>query len=92
MTAINWGELFPTKLSGLIFVAYMSLFVSQGRPEIIQHRSQSAINNVFFFSAAGILVTASQDHNSQYSYNTVTLVLLTEVLKLVVSAVIYTKQ
>ena len=41
---------------------------------------------------AGILVTASQDDNSQYSYNTVTLVLLTEVLKLVVSAVIYSKQ
>lgn len=69
MTAINWVELFPTKLAALIFVAYMSLFVSQG-----------------------ILVTASQDHNSQYSYNTVTLVLLTEVLKLVVSAVIYSKQ
>lgn len=40
----------------------------------------------------GILVTASQDKNNQYSYNTVTLVLLTEVLKLVVSAVIYSKQ
>lgn len=88
---INWGELFPTKLSGLIFVAYMSLFVSQG--EIIYYIH--SIRDPLFtsqFIVPGILVTASQDHNSQYSYNTVTVVLLTEVLKLIISAVIYCKQ
>lgn len=91
MTAINWGELFPTRLSGLIFVAYMSLFVSQGRCHFYKVQDKESINpSPPLF--AGILVTASQDSNSQYSYNTVTLVLLTEVLKLVVSAAIYAKQ
>ncbi|XP_075153365.1 UDP-galactose transporter senju [Haematobia irritans] len=64
--AINWRELFPTKVTFLIFILYMSLFIGQG-----------------------IFVTASQDSNNSYSYNTVTVVLLTEVLKLIVSAVLY---
>ncbi|XP_061402445.1 UDP-galactose transporter senju [Musca vetustissima] len=64
--AINWRELFPTKLTFLIFILYMSLFIGQG-----------------------IFVTASQESNNSYSYNTVTVVLLTEVLKLLVSASLY---
>lgn len=28
---INWQELFPTRLSGGIFITYMSLFVAQGK-------------------------------------------------------------
>ncbi|XP_013111151.1 UDP-galactose transporter senju [Stomoxys calcitrans] len=66
--AINWRELFPTKLTLLIFILYMSLFIGQG-----------------------IFVTASQDANNSYSYNTVTVVLLTEVLKLLVSGALYMK-
>ncbi|XP_073826636.1 UDP-galactose transporter senju-like [Musca autumnalis] len=66
--AINWRELFPTKLTFLIFILYMSLFIGQG-----------------------IFVTASQESNNSYSYNTVTVVLLTEVLKLLVSASLYLK-
>jgi hypothetical protein len=27
---INWSELFPTKLSAIIFVSYMVLFINQG--------------------------------------------------------------
>ncbi|KAF4514194.1 UNVERIFIED_CONTAM: hypothetical protein B566_EDAN019393, partial [Ephemera danica] len=64
----NWGELFPTKWSAIIFVSYMGLFINQG-----------------------ILVTASQSSSSEYNYNTVTVVLLTEVLKLAVSVVLYCK-
>jgi len=41
---------------------------------------------------AGILVTASQDSKKAYSYNTVTAVLLTELIKLVISAVMYSHQ
>jgi solute carrier family 35 (UDP-sugar transporter), member A1/2/3 len=41
---------------------------------------------------AGILVTASQSSTSEYNYNTVTVVLLTEVLKLVVSIALYCKE
>ncbi|PSN45928.1 hypothetical protein C0J52_20207 [Blattella germanica] len=65
---INWSELFPTKLSAVIFVSYMVLFINQG-----------------------IFVTASQSSNSAYSYNTVTVVLLTEVVKLVISVILYCK-
>jgi len=69
MGNIHWAELFPTRLSGCIFVGYIFLFVAQG-----------------------ILVTASKDDNNSYSYNTVTVVLLTEALKLVVSSCLYCRE
>ncbi|KAH8271795.1 hypothetical protein KR044_005548, partial [Drosophila immigrans] len=65
----NWRELFPTKLTFIIFLLYMSLFIGQG-----------------------IFVTASQETNNSYSYNTVTVVLLTEILKLIVSACLYCRE
>ncbi|EDW64012.1 UDP-galactose transporter senju [Drosophila virilis] len=68
MTA-NWRELFPTKLTFIIFLLYMSLFIGQG-----------------------IFVTASQESNNSYSYNTVTVVLLTEVFKLIVSTCLYCRE
>lgn len=40
----------------------------------------------------GIFVTASQDKDNKYRYNTVTLVLLTEALKLVVSSCLYCRE
>lgn len=43
----------------------------------------------FFIIFVGILVTESQEANNGYKYNTVTVVLLTEVLKLVVSSILY---
>ncbi|TDG53511.1 hypothetical protein AWZ03_000326 [Drosophila navojoa] len=43
------------------------------------------------FIGQGIFVTASQDSNNSYSYNTVTVVLLTEVFKLIVSTSLYCK-
>ncbi|XP_054743313.1 UDP-galactose transporter senju [Anastrepha obliqua] len=67
--SINWRELFPTKLTFVIFLLYISLFIGQG-----------------------IFVTASQEANNSYSYNTVTVVLLTEVLKLLVSASLYCRE
>ncbi|XP_041779311.1 UDP-galactose transporter senju [Anopheles merus] len=66
---VNWSELFPSRKSILIFITYMSLFVSQG-----------------------ILVTASQRSDNSYSYNTVLVVLLTETLKLVISAGLYCRE
>ncbi|XP_068144755.1 UDP-galactose transporter senju [Drosophila tropicalis] len=65
----NWRELFPTKLTFIIFLLYMSLFIGQG-----------------------IFVTASQESNNSYSYNTVTVVLLTEVFKLIVSICLYCRE
>ncbi|EDW25352.1 GL26549 [Drosophila persimilis] len=62
----NWRELFPTRLTFIIFLLYMSLFIGQG-----------------------IFVTASQESNNSYGYNTVTVVLLTEVFKLIVSTCLY---
>lgn len=64
----QWGALFPTPSSFLIFIIYMALFINQG-----------------------IMVTASQQADSSYSYNTVTVVLLTEVTKLLTSITVYLK-
>nr|XP_008191620.1 PREDICTED: uncharacterized protein LOC662078 isoform X3 [Tribolium castaneum] len=69
MSTFSWIELFPTKLSFVIFLAYILLFVGQG-----------------------ILVTASQKADNQYDYNIITVVLLTEVLKLIVSTLLYCKE
>ncbi|XP_058058857.1 UDP-galactose transporter senju [Anopheles bellator] len=44
------------------------------------------------FVSQGILVTASQRADNSYSYNTVLVVLLTEVLKLVISAGLYCRE
>ncbi|KAG8041881.1 hypothetical protein G9C98_007185 [Cotesia typhae] len=63
--SINWGELFPGRWSGIIFVSYMALFINQG-----------------------IIVTWSQN-GGDYKYNFVTVVLLTEIVKLIVSIVFY---
>ncbi|KAJ3630410.1 hypothetical protein MTP99_011606 [Tenebrio molitor] len=68
MSTLAWTELFPTKLSFVIFVSYILLFVGQG-----------------------ILVTASQKSDNQYDYNIITVVLLTEVFKLIASSVLYCK-
>ncbi|KAH8260349.1 hypothetical protein KR026_009942 [Drosophila bipectinata] len=65
----NWRELFPTKLTFMIFLLYMSLFIGQG-----------------------IFVTASQESNNSYGYNTVTVVLLTEVFKLIISTCLYCRE
>ncbi|BFZ11854.1 hypothetical protein BsWGS_14893 [Bradybaena similaris] len=62
------SDLFPTKLSFVVFISYMGLFINQG-----------------------ILVTASKSKDNSYSYNTVTVVLLTEVLKLVASTLLFIK-
>jgi len=43
------------------------------------------------FVAQGMLVTASRNGSSSYSYNTVTVVLLTEMMKLMFSSIIYFK-
>lgn len=47
---------------------------------------------VFLSSLPGILVTASKSKDNSYSYNTVTVVLLTEVLKLVASTLLFIKE
>ncbi|XP_055386043.1 UDP-galactose transporter senju [Condylostylus longicornis] len=66
---VIWNELFPSKLSIMIFIGYMSLFVSQG-----------------------LLVTASQEKNNSYTYDTVTVVLLTEICKLLISITLYSRE
>ncbi|CAH1173576.1 unnamed protein product [Phaedon cochleariae] len=70
MTSFSaWRELFPSRLSLIIFVVYILLFVNQG-----------------------ILVTASQKSDNHYDYNIVTVVLLTEVLKLIISSFLYSRE
>ncbi|XP_041353623.1 UDP-galactose transporter senju-like [Gigantopelta aegis] len=62
------ADLFPTKLSVVIFLSYMGLFINQG-----------------------ILVTASKTSTNQYKYSTVTVVLLTECIKLLTAMILYLK-
>ncbi|XP_001657933.2 CMP-sialic acid transporter 1 [Aedes aegypti] len=50
------------------------------------------ITYMSLFVGQGILVTASQRADNSYSYNTVLVVLLTEVLKLVISTVLYCRE
>uniref|UniRef100_A0A182Q0Q2 CMP-sialic acid transporter n=1 Tax=Anopheles farauti TaxID=69004 RepID=A0A182Q0Q2_9DIPT len=50
------------------------------------------ITYMSLFVSQGILVTASQRSDNTYSYNTVLVVLLTEVLKLVISAGLYCRE
>jgi len=49
------------------------------------------ISYMGMFVAQGMLVTASRHGSSSYSYNTVTVVLLTEMMKLLFSSVVYLK-
>lgn len=89
MAGVSWSELFPSRKSVFIFVSYMSLFVAQGLQ--LETKFSSKQVNKFIFST-GIFVTASQDKDNKYKYNTVTLVLLTEALKLLVSCCLYCKE
>uniref|UniRef100_T1JGU1 Sugar phosphate transporter domain-containing protein n=1 Tax=Strigamia maritima TaxID=126957 RepID=T1JGU1_STRMM len=49
------------------------------------------VSYMVLFINQGILVTATQDAKNRYNYNTVTVVLLTECLKLVISTSVYLK-
>jgi len=49
------------------------------------------VSYVLMFVAHGMLVTKSREGSSSYSYNTITVVLLSEMLKLVLAGVIYVK-
>ncbi|KAL1505554.1 hypothetical protein ABEB36_005096 [Hypothenemus hampei] len=47
---------------------------------------------ILLFVNQGILVTASQQSDNHYDYNIVTVVLLTEVLKLIISTILYCRK
>ncbi|CAH0560170.1 unnamed protein product [Brassicogethes aeneus] len=49
------------------------------------------IGYILLFVNQGLLVTASQKSDNKYDYNIVTVVLLTEVLKLIASSILYCK-
>ncbi|XP_055712913.1 UDP-galactose transporter senju [Phlebotomus papatasi] len=50
------------------------------------------VSYIALFVNQGILVTASQSEDNNYSFNTVTVVLFTEILKLLISACLYCKE
>ena len=64
---------------------FNKLFPSQGSLIVF-------LSYMMMFVAQGMLVTASRHGSTSYSYNTVTVVLLTEVAKLVMSSLIYLKE
>ncbi|ERL94410.1 UDP-galactose transporter senju [Dendroctonus ponderosae] len=47
---------------------------------------------ILLFVSQGILVTASQESNNKYDYNIVTVVLFTEILKLLLSSALYCRK
>lgn len=53
---------------------------------------QHNCNKFLVLLISGILVTATQQSDNKYDYNIVTVVLLTEVLKLVISSALYCKE
>ncbi|XP_040575944.1 UDP-galactose transporter senju [Lepeophtheirus salmonis] len=59
---LNLEKLFPTKWSGVIFIAYMSLFINQG-----------------------LLITYSRQGGSTYPYNPTIIILVSEIIKLIIS-------
>ena len=64
---------------------FNKLFPSQGSLVVF-------LSYMMMFVAQGMLVTASRHGSSTYSYNTVTVVLITEVTKLLGSSIIYLKE
>lgn len=84
------NELFPTKCSFVIFVLYISLFLGQGNR--VQEIVPFGDKIIIFFSLIGILVTASQSDKNEYEYNIVTVVLMTEVIKMLASIGLYCKE
>lgn len=61
------------------------LFPSQGSKLVF-------VSYMLMFVAQGMLVTGSRHGEATYAYNTVTVVLLTELLKLVMSTLLYLKE
>lgn len=60
------SKLFPTRVSLIIFITYMTLFVNQS-----------------------LLVTASRRGKDDYNYNTILVVLITEIVKLIICLILY---
>jgi len=92
-------NLFPTKVHLLIFIGYMSLFINQGKRKIsaILWQFWACVNRwkwnvLFFFLILGLLVTASKNKSGQYDYNTTTVVMFTEALKLIVACVLQLRE
>lgn len=65
-------------------IRWKTLFPTRSSPYVF-------VGYMVLFIAQGILVTASQTQGSAYDYNTVTVVLLTEVVKLLVSVSLYVR-
>ena len=64
---------------------FNKLFPSQGSLIVF-------LSYMMMFVAQGMLVTASRRRSSSYSYNTVTVVLITELTKLIISSIIYLQE
>lgn len=62
--------------------AESKLFPSQGSKAVF-------VTYMLMFVAQGMLVTGSRHGAATYAYNTVTVVLLTELLKLIMSSLLY---
>lgn len=90
----NLKNLFPTKSSFVIFIAYMALFINQGTYLLFFNSSLKfglAIKFGFFL-CTGLLVTATKNEKNQFDYNPITVVLCTELLKLIVSSILFLKK
>ena len=85
----NYKELFPTKMSFIVFISYMALFINQGNLFFLYYYQ---FVQLLVYIYLGLLVTASKNGQNSFNYNPITVVLLTELLKLIISTCIYLKK
>jgi len=88
----NYKELFPTKMSFIVFISYMALFINQGNLFFLYYYQFINYLYIYIFIYLGLLVTASKNGQNSFNYNPITVVLLTELLKLIISTCIYLKK
>lgn len=71
----------------IVFVLYICMFIFHGRAsdKNIRNLLLNCVKNVF----PGILITSTQTADKTYSYSTITVVLGTELLKLIISFFLY---
>jgi UDP-sugar transporter A1/2/3 len=83
-------NLFPTRFSFIVFISYMGLFINQGILKYVIEYLFIIFANILL--SVGILVTATKDKYNKFNYNPITVVLLTELVKLILSSTIYIKK
>ena len=93
-------NVFPERAMFFIFVAYMALFINLGScdrgVEVVCCHGELRCHATATFQPrsthAGLMITASKSADGSYSYNPITVVFMTELVKLVAASVIFLRE